>query len=117
VEEVVADEFFVVVDGRRADERIAEVGVEVAPVGVVGAEELLVDVGQAARELQVGEEALAVIDALFAVVIEAEVKDAGFECLVRVDAFAKAHTRSSQASRSASSYSRLTSALGASLRR
>ena len=86
VEEVVADKFFVVVDGRRTDERIAEVGVEVAPVGVVGAEELLVDVGQAARELQVGEEALAIIDALFAVVIEAEVKNAGFEGLVRFDA-------------------------------
>jgi hypothetical protein len=83
VEEVVADEFFVVADGRRAEQRIAEIGVEVAPVGVVGSQELLVDVGHPARELEVGEEALAVIDAFFAVVIEAEVKDAGFECFVR----------------------------------
>ena len=84
MEEVVADERFVVADGRCDEQRITEIGVEVAPSAAVDVfKGARVDVAELARELEVAEEALGIIDAFFAVVIEAEVEDAGFERVVR----------------------------------
>ena len=84
VEEVVTDEGFIVADGRCDEQRITEIGVEVAPGAAVDVfKGARVGVAELAGELEVAEEALGIIDAFFAVVIEAEVEDAGFERVVR----------------------------------